>query len=117
MKWSAATQAGTLVQILGEVDMKGEISQRPSRIHSVSSCRRTGNPCALQEGRQEARHSCGRPPCRFPGRTSSHCGLNREWVEENTADMREEVQASMSKLKEIDKIVGPALDKNKKLPK
>ena len=33
---------------------------------------------------------------------------DREWVEENTADMREEVQASMSELKEIDKIVGPA---------
>ena len=42
---------------------------------------------------------------------------DREWVEENTADMREEVQVSMSELKEIDEIVGPVLDKNKKLPK
>ena len=42
---------------------------------------------------------------------------DREWVEENTADMREEVRASMSELKEINKIVGPALDKNEKLPK
>ena len=42
---------------------------------------------------------------------------DREWVEENTADMRKEVQASANKLEEIDKIVGPALDKNKKLPK
>ena len=42
---------------------------------------------------------------------------DREWVKENTADMREEVQASANKLKEIDKIVGPALDKNEKLPK
>ena len=42
---------------------------------------------------------------------------DREWVEENTADIREEVRASTSELKEIDKIMGPALDKNKKLPK
>ena len=42
---------------------------------------------------------------------------NREWVEENMADMRKEVQASANELEEIDKIVGPALDKNKKLPK
>ena len=42
---------------------------------------------------------------------------NREWVKENTADMREEVQASTNELEEIDKIMGPALDKNKKLPK
>ena len=31
---------------------------------------------------------------------------DREWVEENTADMREEVRVSTSKLKEIDEIVG-----------
>ena len=42
---------------------------------------------------------------------------DREWVEENTADMREEVKVSANELKEINKIVGPALDKNKKLPK
>ena len=42
---------------------------------------------------------------------------DREWVEENTADMRKEVQASANELEEIDKIVGPALDENKKLPK
>ena len=42
---------------------------------------------------------------------------DREWVEENTADMRKEVQASVNKLEEINEIVGPALDKNKKLPK
>ena len=42
---------------------------------------------------------------------------NREWVEENTADMRKEVQASVNELEEIDKIVGPALDENEKLPK
>ena len=42
---------------------------------------------------------------------------NREWVEENTADMREEVQVSTKELKKINEIVGPALDKNKKLPK
>ena len=31
---------------------------------------------------------------------------NREWVKENTADMREEVKASVNELKEINKIVG-----------
>ena len=56
------------------------------------------------------------------GTTRSFCDEefivdDREWVKENTADMREEVKASANELKEIDEIVGPALDKNKKLPK
>ena len=42
---------------------------------------------------------------------------DREWVEENTADMRKEVQVSANELEEIDKIVGPVLDENEKLPK
>ena len=116
MKWSAATQAGTLVEILGEVDIKVK-SVRGQVEYTVLVVAGGQGILVLSEkdGRKLGIHVVGLL-AGFPDKQAAIVD-DREWVEENTADMREEVQASANKLKEINEIVGPALDKNKKLPK
>ena len=116
MKWSAATQAGTLVEILGEVDMK--VKSVRGQVEYTALVVAGGQGILMlskKDGRKLGIHVVGLL-AGFPDEQAAIVD-NREWVEENTADMREEVQVSMSKLKEIDEIVGPALDKNEKLPK
>ena len=116
MKWSAATQAGTSVEILGEVDVK--VKSVRGQVEYTALVVAGGQGILVlskKDGRKLGIHVVGL----LAGFLDKQAAIvdNREWVEENTADMREEVRASTSELKEIDKIVGPALDKNKKLPK
>ena len=115
-KWSAATQAGTLVEILGEVDMK--VKSVRGQVEYTALVVAEGQRILVlseKDGRKLGIHVVGL----LAGFLNKQAAIvdDREWVKENTADMREEVQASTSELKEIDKIVGPVLDKNKKLPK
>ena len=116
MKWSAATQAGTSVKILGEVDVKVK-SVRGQVDYTVLVVAGGRGILVLLEkdGRKLGIHVVGLL-AGFPDEQAAIVD-DREWVKENTADMREEVQASVNELKEINEIVGPALDKNKKLPK
>ena len=116
MKWSAAMQAGTLVKILGEVDVK--VKSVRGQVEYTALVVAGGRGILVlseKDSRKLGIHVVGL----LAGFLDEQAAIvdNREWVEENTADMREEVQASTSELKEIDKIVGPVLDKNKKLPK
>ena len=115
-KWSAATQAGTLVKILGEVDVKVK-SVRGQVEYTVLVVAGGQGILVLSEkdGRKLGIHVVGL----LAGFLDEQAAImdDREWVEENTADMRKEVQVSANELEEIDKIVGPALDKNEKLPK
>ena len=115
-KWSAATQAGTLVKILGEVDIKVK-SVRGQVEYTVLVVAGGRGILVLSEkdGRKLGIHVVGLL-AGFPDEQAAIMD-NREWVEENTVDMRKEVQASANELEEINEIVGPALDKNKKLPK
>ena len=115
-KWSAAMQAGTSVEILGEVDIK--VKSVRGQVEYTALVVAGGQGILVlseKDSRKLGIHVVGLL-AGFPDKQAAIVD-NREWVEENTADMREEVQASMNELKEIDKIVGPALDKNKKLPK
>ena len=115
-KWSAATQAGTLVKILGEVDVKVKSVRGQVEYTALVVAGGRGILVLLEkDGRKLGIHVVGLL-AGFPDERAAIVD-NREWVEENTADMRKEVQASANELEEIDKIVGPALDKNKKLPK
>ena len=115
-KWSAATQAGTLVKILGEVDIKVK-SVRGQVEYTVLVVAGGRGILVLSEkdGRKLGIHVVGL----LAGFLDERAAImdDREWVEENTVDMRKEVQASANELEEINEIVGPALDKNKKLPK
>ena len=115
-KWSAATQAGTLVKILGEVDVK--VKSVRGQVDYTALVVAGGRGILVlseKDGRKLGIHVVGL----LAGFLDKRAAIvdDREWVKENTADMREEVQASTNKLKEIDEIVGPALDENKKLPK
>ena len=115
-KWSAATQAGTLVKILGEVDIKVKSVRGQVEYTVLVVAGGRGILVLLEkDGRKLGIHVVGL----LAGFLDEQAAImdDREWVEENTADMRKEVQASANELEEINKIVGPALDKNKKLPK
>ena len=115
-KWSAATQAGTLVKILGEVDIKVKSVRGQVDYTALVVAGGQGILMLLEkDGRKLGIHVVGL----LAGFLDERAAIvdDREWVEENTADMREEVQASANELKEINEIVGPALDKNEKLPK
>ena len=115
-KWSAATQAGTLVEILGEVDIK--VKSVRGQVDYTALVVAGGQGILMlseKDGRKLGIHVVGLL-AGFPDERAAIVD-DREWVKENTADMREEVKASANELKEIDEIVGPALDKNKKLPK
>ena len=115
-KWSAATQAETSLEILGEVDVKVKSVRGQVEYTALVVAGGQGILVLLEkDGRKLDIHVVGLL-AGFPDERAAIVD-DREWVEENTADMREEVQASANELKEIDKIVGPALDKNKKLPK
>ena len=115
-KWSAATQAGTSVEILGEVDVK--VKSVRGQVDYTALVVAGGRGILVlseKDGRKLGIHVVGLL-AGFPDERAAIVD-DREWVEENTADMREEVKASANELKEIDEIVGPALDKNEKLPK
>ena len=105
MKWSAAMQAGTLVEILGEVDVKVKSVRGQVEYTALVVAGGQGILMLLEkDGRKLGIHVVGLLADFLDKRAAIMD--DREWVEENTADMREEVQVSMSELKEIDKIVG-----------
>ena len=113
---SAATQAGTLVKILGEVDVK--VKSVRGQVEYTALVVAGGRGILVlseKDGRKLGIHVVGL----LAGFLDERAAIvdDREWVEENTVDMRKEVQASTNELEEINEIVGPALDKNKKLPK
>ena len=115
-KWSAATQAGTLVKILGEVDVK--VKSVRGQVEYTALVVAGGQGILVlseKDSRKLGIHVVGL----LAGFLDEQAAIvdDREWVEENTADMRKEVQASANELEEINEIVGPVLDKNKKLPK
>ena len=115
-KWSAATQAGTSVEILGEVDVKVKSVRGQVDYTALVVAGGRGILVLLEkDGRKLGIHVVGL----LAGFLDERAAIvdDREWVKENTADMREEVKASADELKEINEIVGPALDKNEKLPK
>ena len=97
MKWSAAIQAGTLVEILGEVDVKVK-SVRGQVEYTVLVVAGGQGILVLSEkdSRKLGIHVVGLL-AGFPDEQAAIMD-NKEWVKENTADMREEVQVSANEL-------------------
>ena len=96
-KWSAAMQAGTLVKILEEVDVKVK-SVRGQVEYTVLVVAGGQGILVLSEkdGRKLGIHVVGLL-AGFPDERAAIVD-DREWVEENTVDMRKEVQASANEL-------------------
>ena len=104
------------MKILGEVDVKVKSVRGQVEYTALVVAGGQGILVLLEkDGRKLGIHVVGLL-AGFPDEQAAIVD-DREWVEENTADMRKEVQASTNELEEINEIVGPALDKNKKLPK
>ena len=91
-KWLAAMQAGTLVEILEEVDVK--VKSVRGQVEYTALVVAGGQGILMlseKDGRKLGIHVVGL----LAGFLDEQAAIvdNREWVEENTADMREEVQA------------------------